>query len=121
MAPCHLSLHQRRRIPPLRGDAMSGHWYRHSPDETLALLGSSTAGLSGVEARRRFADHGANAIIEAPARSTLALLTAQFVEVPIMVLLGAAVISLLIGHWADAGVIATIVLLNAAIGFFQEY
>jgi Ca2+-transporting ATPase len=100
---------------------MSAPWYRLSADETLALLGSSAAGLSGDEARRRFADHGANAIVEAPARSTLALLAAQFVEVPIMVLLGAAVISLLIGHWTDAGVIAAILLLNAGIGFFQEY
>jgi Ca2+-transporting ATPase len=100
---------------------MPGHWYRHSPEEALARLGSSAAGLSGAEARRRFEEHGANAIVEAPSRSTLALLAAQFVEVPILVLLGAAVVSVLIRHWGDAGVIAAILLLNAVIGFFQEY
>lgn len=96
-------------------------WYHRSPAEALDLLASSPAGLSNDEARRRLEQHGANAISEAPPRSRLALLAAQFVEVPILVLLGAALVSGLIGHWGDTAVIAAILVLNAVIGFTQEY
>ncbi|HWL63216.1 MAG TPA: cation-translocating P-type ATPase [Steroidobacteraceae bacterium] len=104
----------------MAGEEKPPRWYRHSAARALELLQSSAAGLTAEEARRRLAEHGANAIIEAPPRSRLALLAAQFIEVPILLLLGAAAISLLIGHWGDAVVIVAILLLNAVVGFFQE-
>ncbi|MDQ2639630.1 MAG: cation-translocating P-type ATPase [Pseudomonadota bacterium] len=100
---------------------MPARWHQHSAAQVLERLQSSSDGLSAAEARRRLAEHGANQISEAPPRSPLALLAAQFVEVPILVLMCAAVISALIGHWSDAGVILAILLLNGAVGFFQEY
>ncbi len=100
---------------------MPARWHQQSAEQVLARLESSPAGLDTAEAGRRLARHGANEIIEAPPRSTLALLSAQFVEVPILVLMAAAAISASIGHWGDAGVILAILLLNGAVGFFQEY
>jgi Ca2+-transporting ATPase len=97
------------------------HWYQRTPQEALDLLRSSPAGLSSEEAGRRLAQQGANAIAEPPPRSRLALLAAQFAQVPILVLVGAALVSGLIGHWGDTAVIGAILVLNAAIGFTQEY
>lgn len=97
------------------------HWHRLSPQETLDLLHSSASGLAQGEARSRLGEHGPNAIAEAPERSMLASLAAQFREVPIMVLLFAAGISALLGHWTDAAVILAILFLNAGIGFSQEH
>lgn len=62
-----------------------------------------------------------NVLVEAPPRSRLALFTAQFADYMILVLLGAAVIAGAVGDLADALVIAAIVVLNAVIGFVQEY
>src|SRR5690606_23525387 len=49
------------------------------------------------------------------------LLAGQFLSPLIALLLGAAVIAALLGEWIDAGAIAAIVLLNAVVGFLQEY
>jgi Ca2+-transporting ATPase len=95
-------------------------WHRLTPEEVLARLRSSAAGLAGAEARRRLAEYGPNVIAEAAPRSWLALLGAQFLDVPILVLLGAALIAGLIGDPIDTIVILAIVVLNAAIGFSQE-
>jgi Ca2+-transporting ATPase len=87
----------------------------------MALLETSTAGLGTAEAGRRLAAHGPNAIVEGRRRSWPALLAAQFLDVPILVLLGAAFIAGLIGDPVDTIVILAIVVLNAVIGFSQEY
>jgi len=97
------------------------HWYQRSPAEVFALLDTSPDGLSTAEAQRRLAEHGPNTIVEARRRSWLALLGAQFLDVPILVLLGAAFIAGLIGDPIDTIVILAIVALNAVIGFTQEF
>jgi Ca2+-transporting ATPase len=95
-------------------------WHRQSAAEVLAALESSKEGLSGEEASRRLAEHGPNVIVEGGRRSWLALLGSQFLDVPILVLLGAAAISAFIGDAVDTIVILAIVVLNAIIGFSQE-
>ena len=89
--------------------------------EVLEHLGTSSAGLSPDEVLRRRAEHGLNVLDEAPPRSMLALFLAQFADFMILVLLAAAVVSGLIGDLTDTLVIVAIVLLNAAIGFGQEF
>src|SRR5689334_11764079 len=86
-----IRLRSRRRPRPatsMGGEAAPARWYRRSAAEVLELVRSSAAGLTAEEARRRLAAHGANALIEARPRSRLALLAAQFTEVPILLLLG---------------------------------
>ena len=97
------------------------HWHQRSSTEVLALLETSVAGLSAAEAGRRLDEHGPNTIVEARRRSWPTLLAAQFLDVPILVLLGAAFIAGLIGDPVDTIVILAIVVLNAVIGFSQEF
>ncbi len=78
-------------------------------------------GLSSSEAGRRLAEFGPNAIQREQATSPIALLLRQFTSPVIWLLLGAAIISALFGEFLDAGAIGAIVLVNAAIGFFQEH
>ncbi len=96
-------------------------WHQRSTTESFDLLSSTRAGLTQQEAVQRLVRFGSNALDEAPPRSWMALLIAQFADVMILILLGAAVVSGVIGDIADTLVIAAVVLLNAVLGFVQEY
>ena len=78
-------------------------------------------GLSEAEAAQRLARHGPNALQEKPPRSPWRMFAAQFADFMIMVLIAAAVVSGLVGDVKDTLTIAVIVLLNALIGFVQEF
>ena len=97
-------------------------WHTHTPDELETTLQSNLErGLAERDAQQRLAEHGPNALPEAPPVSVLTLLLGQFTSVIIWVLIGAAVLSGLLQEWVDAAAILAIVLLNAVLGFVQEY
>ena len=79
------------------------------------------AGLSEAEANRRLQEHGSNKLAEKPPRSPWLLLLDQFKGVLILVLIGAAVLAGAIRDIKDAVVILTVVVINALLGFYQEY
>ncbi len=79
------------------------------------------AGLSSSEAKRRLAEDGPNEIHREKATSPWAILAAQFKGAMIWLLLGACVVSAALGEVVDAIAIGAIVVLNALVGFFQEY
>ena len=79
------------------------------------------AGLHAEEALRRSATHGANELAESQDRPWWRLLADQFKDFMVLVLLGAAVISGLVGEVTDTLVILVIVVLNAVIGFVQAW
>ena len=79
------------------------------------------SGLSEAEAARRLAEHGRNELEEGKRRSPWAMFIGQFADFMILVLIAAAVVSGLVGEPADSIAIVVIVLLNAVIGFVQEY
>jgi P-type Ca2+ transporter type 2C len=85
-----------------------------------ALASDPDAGLTGAEAQRRLATSGANELEDEPRRPPWQRLLAQFANAMIIVLLVAAAITVVVGEWRDAAVIAAILVLNAAIGFVQE-
>lgn len=96
-------------------------WYRRSAEQVIKDLGGSVAGLSSAEIISRRAEHGPNLLLTARPRTRLALFLAQFADFMILVLIGAAVVSGLVGDFSDTVVIVAIVVLNAVIGFVQEY
>ena len=77
-------------------------------------------GLSETEAATRLAAAGPNQIRAEPAPSRLALVARQFGNSMVLLLVGAAAISLSIGEALDAGVILAIVVANAIFGAVQE-
>lgn len=98
----------------------SNAWHALSVEQVLARQQTSTAGLGDEEVARRRAVHGYNRLPPLKRRGPLLRFLRQFHNVLIYVLLAAALITLLMAHWLDAGVILGVVFINAIIGFIQE-
>lgn len=97
------------------------NWHRLNIEEIFELLGSDLKGLSAAEAEEKLRQNGPNELQEGKKKSIAGILLAQFKDVMILILLAAAIVSGIIGDVTDTIVILIIVLLNAVIGFFQEY
>ncbi len=95
-------------------------WHALSPDESLAALGSGPDGLTRSESARRLAEHGPNRLPERPPASPFHIFLRQFASPLIYILLFAGGMALLLGDRGDALFIFGVLLLNAAIGAFQE-
>ena len=106
--------------PPPGGTASPWH-ARESTDVVAALAADLSHGLTGTEAARRLAVQGPNALIEAPRRGAWRILLAQFQNLMVAVLAGAALLAGVVGEPPDAIAIVAILLLNAGLGFFQEH
>jgi Ca2+-transporting ATPase len=87
----------------------------------LDALETSETGLTEEEARRRLQEFGPNELKEARRTTPLEILARQFTSLLVVILLAAAVISFLLHEPTDAIIIASIVVLNAVLGFVQEY
>lgn len=97
-------------------------WHLLEPWQVLAWLGVDAAqGLCQEEAADRLFKHGPNAIPEQRRRGPLRMFLGQFADFMIIVLVLAGIVSGLIGEMADTVAIVVIVVLNALIGFVQEY
>ncbi len=101
---------------------MSNDWYQMTAAETAAALNTNpTQGLSDTEAATRLQQYGPNELVERGGRTPWQIIVEQFTGFMTLILIGAAVISLVLGDILDAVVIMAIVVLNAALGFYQEY
>ncbi|APG27589.1 ATPase [Syntrophotalea acetylenivorans] len=97
------------------------NWHRLDTGEVLEKLQSSATGLSSQEARQRLERFGPNQLIEKSRKSLWMMFLDQFKDFMILVLIAAAIVAGIIGEPADSIAIAIIVLLNAVLGFVQEY
>ena len=95
-------------------------WHAASADDALIRLDSRPEGLGDAEAAERLRRHGPNRLPEPPRRGPLQRLLAQFENVLVLVLIGAGVVTLFLGHLTDAAVIFGVVVVNALVGFVQE-
>ena len=86
----------------------------------LEKLAAAREGLTQPEAESRLRRFGANTLPSPHRRSPVLRFLLQFHNVLIYVLLAAAIVTIVLGHWVDAGVIAGVVLINAIIGHVQE-
>ncbi len=96
-------------------------WHALTVDEVAQLLETNLQGLSREEVARRQKQFGPNRIEEAKPVNPFEILLHQFKSPLIYILMFAAGITLLLGDTIDSAVIAFVLLLNATIGFFQEY
>ncbi|MBE0622466.1 MAG: cation-translocating P-type ATPase [Burkholderiales bacterium] len=97
-------------------------WHCLTPEAAAqALATAPDQGLSAEEAARRLASGGPNLLREAPPRPPWRMLLDQFRDFMILMLLVAALISGAIGEVVDSAAIVAILLVNACIGFVQEY
>jgi len=96
-------------------------WKKLSADETLKTLNSSINGLSSSEAQKRLLEHGKNELVEEKKAGPIQIFFEQFKDILILILLIAAVAAYYVGDTLDAIVILIVVIINAVVGFIQEY
>ncbi|MBK8595088.1 MAG: cation-translocating P-type ATPase [Holophagales bacterium] len=95
---------------------------RQTADDALKSLASDrVAGLGATEAAALLAEHGPNELTERAGRSRLAIVGEQLLNVMTFILFAAAILSGVLGDWIEAGVILAIVVLNAVLGYTQEF
>lgn len=97
-------------------------WHAVAADDVAtAFVVEPPSGLTAREAERRRSEYGLNRLAEAPREPRWRALLRQFQDLLIVVLLVAAVVSLLVSReWETPAAIAVVVVLNATIGFVQE-
>jgi P-type Ca2+ transporter type 2C len=97
-------------------------FYRLDVPQTLAeLKADPKTGLSSAEAATRQQQYGKNALPTEGGTTLLSLFLSQFKDLMVIILIAAAVISAFLGDSKDVIVIMAIVILNAALGTYQEY
>ncbi len=102
-------------------NSVKNWWLQSKEDITRNFKTDSHQGLSESEAQKRLQEYGYNQLIEQPKVSALHLFLSQLSSVIIWVLIVAAIIAGVLGEWVDTIAIIVIVILNALLGFFQEY
>jgi H+-transporting ATPase len=83
-------------------------------------LGSSPAGLTAEEVQRRLTQYGYNELAEEEVNPLLKFLSYLWGPIPWMIEI-AAILSLVVHHWADFWIIVTLLVVNAIVGFWEEY
>ena len=97
-------------------------WHALDAEKVLHRLRSDHhRGLTSEEVGKRLAEFGPNELRKQEKASPFSLFLSQFKNLLILILLAATALSLLVGEWVDALMIAAIVLLSAVLGFVQEY
>src|SRR5216117_3911422 len=110
------------------GCTMADDWHALRAEAVLQRLDSAPLGLTSREASERLSRFGPNELVQTARVSPLRILLSQFVDVLVIVLIIAAIISASLGvlqgqneDLYDAVLIIVIVIMNAILGFVQEY
>ncbi|CAM3720565.1 calcium-translocating P-type ATPase, SERCA-type [Cohnella lubricantis] len=97
-------------------------WHQLTEDELAKSLATDIkGGIAPEEAERRLNEHGPNELAERQGESPIKLFINQFKDFMVLVLVGATVVSGLLGEMLDALTIIAIILINGVLGFLQEY
>ncbi|MDJ1477001.1 cation-translocating P-type ATPase [Bacillus sp. LS15-K4] len=97
------------------------NWYSKTKDQTLIDLETNEQhGLTDEIVNERLQQYGSNELATKQKRTLWQRIFAQINDVLVYVLIIAALISAFVGEWADASIIALVVVLNAVIGVIQE-
>ena len=112
-------------------EALAEAFHAREVKEVIKALNTSSKGLSSKEAENRLKRYGPNALQEKKKTGPIQIFLRQFQDVFVLMLLAAIIISLLsvymkgavatLEDYADAITISVIVILNATVGFVQEY
>jgi magnesium-transporting ATPase (P-type) len=113
-------MYKKAKEQPVKADSSSESWHAETEKTVIDRLKTAVDGLSKEEANNRLLQYGPNRITETKTRGPLLRFLSQFHNVLIYVLIVAAVVTAILQHWVDAGVIFGVVFINAIIGFVQE-
>ena len=95
-------------------------WHSLDAEKALATLGSRPTGLTWGEARSLGRRHGRNLLTKIARRNGFDIALDQVTTLPVALLAGTAVISLLTGGVFDAAIVLAVIIVNGIIGFVSE-
>ena len=95
-------------------------WHTLTEQEVWRKTASGPEGLSPDEAARRIGTHGPNVLDAGKKKTWFGIFIAQFGDFMIWILIAAAVVSILLHEYVDAGIIGVVVILNGILGTIQE-
>jgi Ca2+-transporting ATPase len=100
---------------------ISVSWHALRIEDVLKTLVTTIhEGLSSADAKERLEKFGMNQLVEAPRPSFLMMVLEQLKSFVVLLLIGASIISAILGEWVDASAIISIVILNTVLGVIQE-
>jgi Ca2+-transporting ATPase len=85
------------------------------------LLNTTPSGIDDITASERVCEHGKNQIEDKKKKTILQMVLSQLSDFMILILIAAAIISGIIGDVTDTIIILAIIIINALVGFIQEY
>src|SRR5512133_2738016 len=106
---------------PLDTQVTPEAYWSLAPEQLLSALHTTSNGLQSEDAEQRLKRYGLNAIKVQQQATALGLILNQFKSPLVLILIGAAVVSILVGEWTDAVIVLVIVLGSTLLGFVQEY
>jgi len=96
-------------------------WHQKTVEDVFEELNTSLKGIASEEAEKRLLEYGPNELKEKAKKTPFMMFLDQFRDFMILILIAAALISGFIGELSDTIAIIVIVVLNAVVGFIQEY
>ncbi len=100
---------------------MADTFFNRSVEEVLREQESSSGGLSNAQAADRLKKYGPNALVEGKKKSVLQVFLEQFKDLLVVILIVAAIISMLSGQGESTIVIFAVLILNAILGTVQYF
>ncbi|MDR2203168.1 MAG: cation-transporting P-type ATPase [Nitrososphaerota archaeon] len=104
----------------MKEELQGTQWETLTNETALRKLNSTTEGLSNEEVSKRLTIFGKNKLPEVKKDSIIKRFLMQFNNSLIYVLIGAAILTALMSHWLDTGVILGVIIINAIMGCIQE-
>ncbi|MFV8323428.1 cation-translocating P-type ATPase [Flavobacterium sp. LS2R12] len=97
------------------------NWHLLPLSEITQLLNTTPSGIDDITASERLCEHGKNQIEDKKKKTVVQMVLSQLSDFMILILIAAAIISGIIGDLTDTIIILAIIIINAVVGFIQEY
>jgi Ca2+-transporting ATPase len=97
------------------------NWHLLSLSEISQLLDTKPSGLDSLIASERLIEYGKNEIEDKKKKTILQMLLHQLTDLMILILIAVAILSGFLGDLTDTIIILAIIIINATVGFIQEY
>ncbi|MCT8975588.1 cation-translocating P-type ATPase [Clostridium sp. CX1] len=95
-------------------------FYKKNVAEVLTKLNTSEDGLNDTEVEKKRAEYGFNELKEGKRKSAIQVFFEQFKDFLVLILIGAAIISMLFNNVESAVVIIVVIIINALLGTIQH-
>src|SRR5258706_2914796 len=116
--------HKRMKIKPSRSEndqRIPVDYWSLTSQELLSILKTTDKGITSPKAQNRLKQYGQNVLEKKQQATAFRLFLNQFRSPLVLILIFAAIISIVVGEWTDASIVLAVVFGSTILGFVQEY